>query len=365
MCFVAVFEKEERKLLSKFYIHNISIRKLLCSFREAIYARPSRKNKRIKVTANGKKNPVQMQTYPACSLDDNDKESDYDIPKKRSGSIDSVDLQLYRTDSKIRGINNPLHSTSPHRAPYTPPLPPPYDHNRPNGFYSMTKQARSMDNLSSYTNGHVTTGRNDDSLYQSPRYPSLSVDDLLNGIPSQKLHYNFSPLHSSARSPVARPRTPKDTYDDPRTPYRVVAVGNSTYDAPRSHTQPGIKPSLVNDVRASPKSVPRTPKDAYDDPRKPSATVTVGDATYDSPRNLHDREQTGTPTKPILMNDITASPKSVPRTPKDAYDDPRQPLVVSVGNSTYDTPRKQYNYIQLEAPIPEEDKDDPDYCHVE
>ena len=348
--------------MSKLYIHNVSNNNLLRSFREAIYARPSRKNKRIKVKANGAKNP-DMQTCPAYSVNSNGKESDYAIPKKRSGSIDSVDLQLYRTESKIRGINNPIPYTPTHAAPSTPPIPPPYDRNSPMGLYnSPTKQAMSLDNLSSYTNGRVVAGQNE-SLYQSPRYPSLSVDDLLNGVPSRKFHHTFSPLHSATRSPGALPKIPKDTYDDPRTPTKVVPIGNSTYDAPKSYA---TRPLPTNGVGPLPKSVPMTPKDAYDDPRRPSA-VTADNPTYDSPRSSHDhKESPGTPTQPLLMNDIGTSPT---RTPKDAYDDPRRPSGISINNdTTYDSPRKPYNYSQLvtsNKPLLVDDKDDPDYSYVE
>ena len=324
----------------------------MCSIREAIYAQPSRKNKRIIVTANGNSNPAKMPM-------DNDggKENNYAVPRKRSGSIDSVDLHLHHSESEAKDVVKPLPSIP--RAPYTPPLPPAY---APNGFYtSPTKQAKSMDNLSSYTHDQVTTEGNE-SLYQAPRYPSLSVDDLINGIPSQRFHRTFSPLHAATRSPGAIPKTPKDTYDDPRTPKRVIAIGNSTYDAPRSYTPPVSRPLPVNDVGSSPKSLPRTPMDAYDDPRKPSAIVSVGNAMYDTPRHAYDHQLPATPPK---HNDVFDSPT---RTPKDAYDDPRKPLVVSVGDSTYDSPRKPYDYTQIDTPQKPtlvDDKDDPDYSYVE
>ena len=336
---------------------------LYCNlFSEAIYARPSRKNKRIKVAANGNKKPVQMQTCPAYSVDSNGKESDYAIPRKRSGSIDSVDLQMYSTDSKIRGINNPIPYTPTHAPPCTPPVPPTYSP-QPQGLYNYpTKQAMSLDNLSSYTNGRVAVGRND-SLYQSPRYPSLSVDDLLNGVPSRKFHYTFSPLHSATRSPAALPKTPKDTYDDPRTPSKVVPIGDNTYDAPKSYA---TRPLPDVGVGPSPKSVPRTPKDTYDDPRKPSL-VTADNPTYDTPRPNH-KELAGTPTQPLLMDDANSSPTSESRTPKDAYDDPRKPSGMPVNDTTYDSPRKPYDYTQLgtpNKPLLIDDKDDPDYSYVE
>lgn len=382
-------------------------------YREAIYARPSRRNKRIKVTAvNGEKNPLNMNAY--SSDINNGKESDYAIPRKRSGSIDSVDLHMHRTESKMGGVTNPL-PCSPSLCPtYTPPPPPPpaYDHNTL--YSSPTKQAKSLDNLSSYTHGNATNEGND-ALYQSPRYPSLSVDDLLNGIPSRKFHYTFSPLHKSARSPTALPRIPKDTYDDPRTPTKAVAIGDSTYDTPRNHTQPGTNKPLpingvgpspksvpqtphdtyddprrpsaavtainptydspknlelpetptTNNVRASPRSVPRTPKDAYDDPRRPSATVAASNPSYyDSPKNLYNQELPGTPTKLAVMDNVHSSPKSVSRTPNDTYDDPRKPTVASVNNS----PGKSYDYVRLanpQKPKIVDDDDDPDYSYVE
>lgn len=346
-------------MMSKFYIHSVSILKLLCSIRDqnAIYARPSRKNKRIKVTANGNnRNPVQMQACPAYPVDSNGKESNYSIPRKSSGSIDSVDLHLYHSEAK--DTIKPLPSTP--RAPYTPPLPPAHP---PNGFYpTLSKQARSMDNLSSYAQDPPITTERNDSLYQAPRYPSLSVDDLLNGIPTQRFHRTFSPLHAATRSPGAIPRIPKDTYDDPRTPTkRVIAVSNSTYDAPRSYVQPGSKPLPINDAGSSPLSMPRTPMDAYDDPRKPSTTVTVGNAMYDTPRHTCDHQQSGSPTK---HNDVFESPT---RTPEDAYDDPRKPSI-TVGNSTYDSPRNPYKYTQIDTPQKPalaDDEDDPDYSYVE
>ena len=302
---------------------------------------------------------MQMQSCPAYTVDNGNggKDSNYAVPRKRSGSIDSVDLHLHRYNSEAKDVVKPLPSNP--RPPYTPPLPPAY---APNGFYTgSTKQAKSMDNLSSYTHGQVTAEQNE-SLYQAPRYPSLSVDDLINGIPSQRFHRTFSPLHAATRSPGAIPRTPKDTYDDPRTPKRVIAISNNTYDAPRSNTQPGNKPLPVNDIGSSPKSVPRTPMDAYDDPRKLSAIVSVGNAMYDTPRHMYDHQQPGTPPK---QDDVFNSPT---RTRKDAYDDPRKPLVVSVGDSTYDSPRKPYNYTQIDTPQKPtlvDDKDDPDYSYVE
>lgn len=380
-----------------------------CIFSDAIYARPSRRNKRIKVSANGKDNSViQMHTSPPYAVESNGKESNYAIPRKRTGSIDSADLQLYRTESKVRGVSNPLPHTPPYPAAQTPPIPPSYDHASKNLYCSPTKQAMSLDNLSSYTNNRVANG-GPEAIYQSPRYPSLSVDDLLNGIPSRKFHYAFSPLHSSSRSPIAVPKVPKDVYDSPRAASKMVHIGNNTYDAPKHHTQPETKPLLGIDVRsspqsrprtprdtyddprtpskavtvgnnmydapksytqpennvgASPKSVPRTPKDAYDDPQQPSVVVTVGDAMYDTPRH-----QTATPTKPLLVDEVNMSPQSVPRTPKDAYDDPRQPTVKSGDNGTYyDSPRKPYDYTQIDTsrkPTLVDDEDDPDYSYVE
>ena len=325
------------------------------------------------MTANGEKNPIHLQACPAYSLDNNDKDSDYAVPRKRNGSIDSVDLQLHREDDKIRGINNPLPCTTPLPAtplPATPPLPPPYNHNSPMALYPTGKQTMSLDNLSSYTNGHVATGRKE-SLYQSPRFPSLSVDDLLNGVPSRNFHYTFSPLHSSTRSPPAVPspksipKTPKDTYDDPRTPSKKVPLANATYDSPKRYAQQGTTPLVIH---GSPKSVPRTPKDAYDNPRTLS-TVPAGDTTYDSPKNLHNYTQLGAATEPVLVEDNGTLPQSVQRTPEDAYDDPRKPSAVPVDNSTtYDSPRNPYNYTQLGTPTKSllvDDKDDPDYSYVE
>ena len=81
----------------------------------------SRKNKRYKASVNGDKKSLNMYP-PAYSLANGGKEDDdYGVPRNRTDSIDSMDLQLHHKDSKlVRGINNPL--------PSTPPLPPAYDH---------------------------------------------------------------------------------------------------------------------------------------------------------------------------------------------------------------------------------------------
>ena len=300
-----------------------------------------------------------MQPCPPYSVDNNGKEGNYAIPKNRSGSIDSVDLQLYHTESKVRTVHNPIPYTPTHTAPCTPPIPPTFDRNSPEGLYSYpTKQAISLDNLSSYMNSHTHNG-NDESLYQSPRYPSLSVDDLLNGVPSCKFHYHFSPLHSSTKSPKPLPKIPKDAYDDPRTLSKTLPNGDTTYDSPKSYA---TKSLLINDVRQSPRSLPRIPKDAYDDPRKPS-TVSADNPTYDSPRNA-----AGTPTHPLLMDELNAPLQTVGEVPENAYDDPRKPSGVPVNDTTYDSPRNPYKYTQIETttkPMLVDDKDDPDYSYVE
>ena len=305
-----------------------------------------------------------MQACPPYSVDNDGKEGDYAIPKNRTGSIDSVDLQLYRTESKVRAVHNPIPYTPTHTAPCTPPIPPTFDRDSPVGLYSSpTKQAMSLDNLSSYTNSHAN-GKNE-SLYQSPRYPSLSVDDLLNGVPSRKFPYHFSPLHSSTKSPKPLPKIPQDAYDDPRTLSKALPNGDITYDTPKRYVS---RPLPINDVRQSPRSAPRTPKDAYDDPRKPS-TLSADNPTYDSPRNVYDpKESAGTPTHPLLVDELSTPLQTLAEVPENTYDDPRRPSGVSVNNTTYNSPRNPYKYTQIATstkPVLVDDKDDPDYSYVE
>jgi len=217
-----------------------------------------------------------MQSCPAYTVDDEN--SDYALPRKRTGSIDSADLQLYRTESKQRVNQLPgtpdCKQVNPQSLPPPPPTTlPPYDlYDRPKSLYSSpAKQAMSLDGLSSYANGHPVKGHpvnnmRNESLYQSPRTPALSVDDLIHGVPKDKFRYSFSPQHAMVasrrkshsvdnfltQSPVrvgspARVATPKGTYDDPRRPSLNVQVGNGTYDTPRksyNYTQLTTRPSV-------------------------------------------------------------------------------------------------------------------------
>ena len=244
---------------------------LFCS--NAIYARPSRRNKRVRVSAKNSINNPAMQSCPAYSLDDED--SDYALPRKRTGSIDSTDLQLYRTESKQRVNQLPGTPDCKQANPQPPPPPPttlpPYElYDRPKSLYSSPfKQAMSLDGLSSYANGRPVNIVKKESLYQSPRTPALSVDDLIHGVPKDKFRYSFSPQHVMVaprrkfhsvdnfltQSPVgvgspARVATPKGTYDDPRRPSLHVQVGNGTYDTPRksyNYTQLTTRPSVADD----------------------------------------------------------------------------------------------------------------------
>ena len=197
-----------------------------------------------------------MQSCPAYSLDQDD--SDYALPRKRTGSIDSADLQLYRSESKQRVNHLPATPDCIQVNPPPPPPPitlPPYDlYDRPKGLYSSPfKQAMSLDGLSSFANGHpVNRIRQAESMYQSPRTPALSVDDVMHGMPMEKFRYSFSPQHAvigaqrkshsvenflvhspATQGSPARVATPKGTYDDPRRP--SLKVGNGTYDTPRKN----------------------------------------------------------------------------------------------------------------------------------